>query len=90
MEDFAYRRCAFCRQLYDPRAPDELAHHARGFGHKKMPGIPDDGLETIPLDFAGVQPRSAADPLPEPWTPKRESAPYKTARRGRRRKGVKG
>jgi len=55
----------------------------RGAWHKK--NAPDDGLETIPLDFAGPQPRSAADPPPAPWTPKR--APYKTARRGRRRRG---
>jgi hypothetical protein len=55
-------------------------------GHKPMPGIPDDGLETIPLDFAGVQPRSPADPAPEPWDPKRKPLPYKNARRGRRKK----
>jgi hypothetical protein len=87
MEDWPYRRCAFCRQLFDPREPDEIAHHVRGAGHKPMPGIADDGLETIPLDFAGVQPRSLADQEPAPWTPKREILPYKNARRGRRRKG---
>lgn len=87
MEDWPYRRCAFCRQLYDPRAPDEIAHHLR-MGHAKMPGIPDDGLETIPLDFSGMQPRSLADPPPAPWTPKREVLPYKTARKGRRRKSA--
>lgn len=85
MEDWPYRRCAFCRQLYDPREADEIIHHLR-MGHKPMPGIPDDGLETIPLDFAGVRPRSGADPEPAPWTPKREALPYKNARRGRRRK----
>ena len=87
MEDWPYRRCAFCRQLYDPREPDEIAHHVRGAGHQPMPGIPDDGLETIPLDFAGPQPRSLADPPPAPWQPKREILPYKTMRPGRRRKG---
>ena len=87
MEDWPYRRCAFCRQLFDPREPDEIAHHVRGAGHKPMPGIPDDGLETIPLDFAGVQPRGGVDPEPAPWDPKRMPLPYNTARRGRRKKG---
>lgn len=52
MEDWPYRRSARRRQLYDPRAPDELAHHARA-SHAPMPGIPDDGPETIPLDLDG-------------------------------------
>lgn len=87
MEDWPYRRCAFCRQLYDPREPDEIAHHVRGKGpHKKMPGIPDDGLETIPLDFEGPQPRSAFDPPLAPWTPRQDTLPYKTVRPGRRKK----
>ncbi|MGD9981555.1 MAG: hypothetical protein AB7H66_02880 [Hyphomonadaceae bacterium] len=87
MEDWPYRRCAFCRQLFDPREPDEIAHHVRRKGpHKKMPGIPDDGLETIPLDFDPPQPRRPGEPEPGPWTPKREILPYKTMRKGRRKK----
>jgi hypothetical protein len=86
MEDWPYRRCAFCRQLFDPREPDEIAHHVRGPGHKPMPGIPDDGLETIPLDFDGVQPSRLGEPEPAPWDPKRKPLPYKTMRPGRRKK----
>lgn len=80
-----YRRCSFCRQLIDLNNSDELAHHAR-MGHKPMPGIPDDGLETIPLDFSPPKPRSLGDPPPEPWAPKREPLPYKTMRPKRRKK----
>lgn len=87
MEDWPYRRCDFCRQLYDPREPEEILHHLRGAGHKPMPGIPDDGLETIPLDFrSGLHARSWADPEPAPWAPPRAPPPYKSLRPKRRRK----
>jgi hypothetical protein len=51
-----------------------------------MPGIPDDGLETIPLDFDGPQPRRPGEPEPGPWSPTREILPYKTMRKGRRKR----
>lgn len=78
-----YRRCPICRQLVDPREPEELAHHARR-SHAPMPGIPDDGLETIPLDlegraqggFHGHAPARASD----------VAIPYKTYRPKRRKK----
>lgn len=85
-EAWPYKRCAFCRQLYDPRVDVELIHHMRS-GHKRMLGIPDDGLETIPLDFrAGLHARSGADPAPEPWAPPKPPPPYKTYRPKRRKK----
>lgn len=91
MNDWPYRRCAFCRQLYDPRVDVELIHHMRG-PHKPMPGIPDDGLETIPMDFrAGLHSRSGADPEPEPWAPPKPALVYNSQRslRPKRRKRPK-
>lgn len=86
MEDWPYIRCEFCRQLYDRHEPEEIIHHLRS-GHKPMPGIPDDGLETIPLDFnAGFHSRSWACPKPEPWTPPKPPPPYKSMRPKRRKK----
>lgn len=87
MEEWPYRRCAFCRQMIDPREPDELAHHARGAGHQPMPGIPDDGLETIPLDFSGAHGQGWAAAPVRRWQPKSEILPYRTARPRRRRRG---
>ena len=57
----------------------------RGKGaHKTMPGSPDDGLETIPLDFAAPQPRSGR---PLPWDLRRKPLPYKTMRPGETEEG---
>jgi hypothetical protein len=69
-----YARCAACWQMMDPTNPEEIAHHAR-MRHKKMPGIPDDGFETIPLDFRGVRPRSHTDQPPKAWRRRKRQRP---------------
>lgn len=79
-----YRRCPFCRQLVDPREPDELAHHARA-GHKPMPGIPDDGLETIPLALDGCAQNGGFHAHAAPARVGTVPLPYKTQRPKRRK-----
>jgi hypothetical protein len=84
-EDRPYRRCPACRQLFDSRVDAEVIHHMRS-GHKRMAGIPDDGLETIPLDFDGPPLRSWCDPAPGEWTPHPPAPISRDARKGRRKK----
>jgi len=78
-----YRRCAFCRQMIDPENPEELVHHAR-MRHKPMPGIPDDGLETIEMDFRAAQHQSWVEEARHDRA--QAPAPYRNARKGRRRR----